>query len=186
MDDKKIIDLYWNRSETAISETANKYGRYCHRIAYNILHNNQACEECVNDTYLRTWNAIPPKRPNCLPTFLGKIIRNLSLDRYDSYTAEKRGLGQVPLVLDELQECIPSSFDTEQAVDLLTLAELLNRFLEEVKPQARRIFVQRYWYLNPIKEIAADFGISESKVKMTLLRLRKKLKQFLKEEGVYL
>lgn len=186
MDDKKIIDLYWNRSETAISETANKYGRYCHRIAYNILHNNQDCEECVNDTYLRTWNAIPPKRPNCLPTFLGKIIRNLSLDRYDSYTAEKRGLGQVPLVLDELQECIPSSFDTEQAVDLLTLAELLNRFLEEVKPQARRIFVQRYWYLNPIKEIAADFGISESKVKMTLLRLRKKLKQFLKEEGVYL
>ncbi len=184
MNDKKIIDLYWKRSEDAISETANKYGGYCHSIAYHILHNKEDSEECVNDTYLRAWNAMPPKRPNCLSAFLGKIVRNLSFDRYDGYTAEKRGGGEIPLALEELESCIPSSFDTEQAVDELALADMLNRFLSKTKPQARIWFVRRYWYLDPVKEIAAAFGVSESKVKMTLLRLRKKLKQFLEEEGV--
>ncbi len=186
MEDKKIVDLYWKRSETAISETANQYGRYCHRIAYNILHNNEDCEECVNDTYLRAWNAIPPKRPDRLSTFLGKIVRNLSLDRYERYTAEKRGLGQVPLALDELEGCVPAFSNAEQVTDDLALAEVLNRFLAGVKSEQRKIFVQRYWYLNPVKEIAAYFGISESKVKMTLLRLRGKIKRFLEEEGVNL
>lgn len=184
MDDKKIIDLYWNRSETAISETARKYGRYCSHIAYHILHNSQDCEECVNDTYLRAWNTIPPHRPNRLSVFLGKIVRNLSLDRYDSYTAQKRGGGQVPLALHELKDCIPASSDTEQAVGELALAELLNRFLAGLKPQQRIMFVQRYWYLCPVKEIAAELGVGQSKVKMTLLRLRSSLKQFLEEEGV--
>ncbi len=184
MDDKKIIDLYWERSETAISETAYKYGTYCRRIAYNILHNNEDSEECVNDAYLKAWNAMPPKRPSRLSAFLGKIVRNLSLDRYDRYTAEKRGYGQVPLVLDELAECIPSPSGTEQAIDELLLAQTLNRFLSGIKPEPRMIFVQRYWLLNPVREISSNFGISESKVKMTLLRLRRKLKQFLEEEGV--
>lgn len=186
MDDRHIVDLFWKRSETAIAEASNKYGRYCHHIAYNILHNHQDCEECVNDTYLRAWNSIPPKQPSRLSTFLGKIVRNLSLDRYDKYTAEKRGFGQVPLALDELEECIPAPSHTEQAIDELALVGLLNRFLAGVKPEPRCIFVQRYWYLDPIKDIAADFGISESKVKTTLLRLRRKLKQFLQEEGVEL
>ncbi len=184
MDDQKIIDLYWNRSETAISETAIKYGRYCHSIAYNILHNNEDCEECVNDTYLRAWNAMPPKRPNRLSTFLGKIIRNISLDRYDTHTAAKRGGGQVALVLDELEECIPSPFGADQIIDALALAEILNRFLAEQNPEPRIIFVQRYWYMQPIQAIAADLGVSQSKVKMTLLHLRRKLKLFLEKEGV--
>lgn len=186
MEDQKIIDLYWSRSESAISETADKYGRYCRRIAYNILHNHEDCEECVNDTYFRAWNTMPPNRPNRLSAFLGKIVRNLSLDRYDSYTTEKRGLGQVPLALEELEACIPSSSDTEQVIDELALAQLLNHFLSGMKSEPRMIFVQRYWYLNSIKEIAADFDISESKVKMTLLRIRKKLKEFLEKEGVHL
>lgn len=184
MDDKTIIDLYWKRSEAAISETASKYGRYCRRIAYNILHNNEDCEECVNDAYLKAWNAMPPNRPNRLSVFLGKIVRNLSFDRYNGYTAQKRGGGEIPLALEELEECIPASFDTEQAMDALALADMLNRFLAGVKPEARILFVRRYWYLDPVKEITASAGVSESKVKTTLLRLRRKLKQFLEEEGV--
>ena len=150
------------------------------------MHNNQDCEECINDTYLKAWNTIPPKYPKQLSTFLGKIVRNLSLDLYDKYTAEKRGFGQVPLVLDELEGCIPAASRTEQAIDEFALAELLNHFLAGVKQEQRSIFVQRYWYLNSVKEIAENFGISESKVKMTLLRIRRRLKQFLGEEGVYL
>lgn len=184
MDDKTIIDLYWKRSETAISETANKYGRYCRRIAYNILHNNEDCEECVNDAYLKAWNAMPPKRPNRLSVFLGKIVRNLSFDRYNGYTAKKRGGGEIPLVLEELEACIPASSDTEQALDELALGEMLNCFLAGVKPEARILFVRRYWYLDPVKEIASSSGISESKVKTTLMRTRNQLKQFLEKEGV--
>ncbi len=186
MEDQTIIDLYWNRSEDAIAETANKYGRYCRRISYNILYNHEDCEECVNDTYLKAWNTMPPARPARLPAFLGKIVRNLSLDRYERSMAKKRGTGQVPLALFELEECIPSSSDTEAVIDNLFLAQLLNRFLAETKPKARKIFVQRYWYFMSVKEIAADLGVGESYVKMTLSRLRGKLKQFLEKEGVTL
>lgn len=164
MDDRKIIDLYWKRSESAISETAKKYGRYCLQIAFHILHNHEECEECVNDTYWRAWNAIPPNRPNRLAVFLGKITRNLSLDRYAHNTAEKRGKGEVPLALNELAECIPSSFDTEQAVDAHILTELLNHFLSGIKQETRIIFIKRYWYLFPVKEIASELNIGESKV----------------------
>ena len=107
MDDKQILDLYWERSEAAISETSKKYGKYCRYIAFNILHNDEDSEECVNDTYLRAWNSIPPNRPSVLKTFLGKITRNLSLDRYELLNAKKRNGGQMPLILDEIQECIP-------------------------------------------------------------------------------
>jgi DNA-directed RNA polymerase specialized sigma24 family protein len=107
MDDSKIVELFFDRSELAISETSKKYGRYCHYIAYNILRNNKDAEECVNDTYLRAWNSIPPKRPNKLQTYLGKITRNLALNMLEKLTAQKRGKGQIPLVLDELGECIP-------------------------------------------------------------------------------
>ena len=107
MDDKQILDLYWERSEAAISETSKKYGKYCRYIAFNILHNDEDSEECVNDTYLRAWNSIPPNRPSVLKTFLGKITRNLSLDRYELLNAKKRNGGQMPLIFDEIQECIP-------------------------------------------------------------------------------
>lgn len=186
MDDGQIIDLYWARSEVAISETANKYNKYCHTIAYNILHNNEDSEECVNDTYMRAWGVMPPQRPNRLSTFLGKITRNLSLNRYEKYTAEKRGFGQVPLVLDELQDCIPATNSVEQTIEDATLIEIFNRFLASLPTNTRKVFIRRYWYLSPIKEIATDYRFSESKVKMTLLRARNELKQILEKEGVIL
>ena len=176
MDDSKIIELYMDRSEQAISETARKYGRYCHYIAYNILHNDEDSEECVNDTYLRTWNSIPPKRPNKLQTFLGKITRNLSLNKYEKQSAEKRGSGQIPLILDELTECIPADRNSETLVEDMVIKETLDRFLENLSADARKIFVRRYWYMSSVKEIAEEYGLSESKVTVTLFRTRQKLK----------
>lgn len=186
MNDKQIIELYWARSEAAISETANKYGKYCHAIAFNILYNNEDSEECVNDTYTRAWGAIPPKRPNRLSTFLGKITRNLALNRYEKYTAEKRGFGQIPLALDELQDCIPAIGSVEQNIEDTALIEILDHFLGTLSVETRKVFMRRYWYLSPIKEIAEDYGFSESKVKMTLLRARNMLKQILEKEGIML
>ena len=184
MDDGQIIDLYWARSETAISETANKYSKYCHAIAFNILHSNEDSEECVNDTYMRAWDAMPPKRPNRLSTFLGKITRNLSLNKYEKYAAEKRGCGQVPLALDELQDCVPAAGNVEQTIEDAELIAIFNRFLAALPTDTRKVFMQRYWYLCPIKEIAEDYSFSESKVKMTLLRARNELKQILEKEGI--
>jgi RNA polymerase sigma-70 factor (ECF subfamily) len=186
MDDTKIIDLYWARSENAISETATKYGKYCRTIAYNILRNNEDSEECVSDTYLRAWEAMPPQRPRRLQAFLGKITRNLSLDRYKRLSAEKRGGGEVPVALDELLECIPAENSTEKAIEDIALTESLNRFLGTLSTESRRIFLRRYWYLTPVKEIAKEYSIGESKVKMSLLRSRKELKQFLEKEGITL
>ena len=129
MDDSKIVELYLERSENAIAETSKKYTRYCHSISFNILHNSQDAEECVNDTYLRAWNAIPPNQPNQLSTFLGKITRNLSFNRYKQYSAEKRGFGQAELALSELEDCIPAKTDVEQASNEKELVEAINKFL---------------------------------------------------------
>lgn len=186
MDDRQIIEMYNERSETAISATADKYGKYCYSVAYHILYNEQDSEECVNDTYLRTWEAIPPQCPDKLSAFLGKITRNLALNRYRYYVREKRGCGQVPLVLDELQECVPAPNGTEQAVEEKHLVEVLNRFTRELPVEKRMMFVRRYWYMSSIGEIAEDFEISEGNVKMTLLRIRNKLKQTLEKEGIVL
>lgn len=180
LDDNQIVDLYWERSENAICETAKKYSRYCHYIAFNILHSNEDSEECVNDAYLNTWNSIPPHRPVVLKTFLGKIVRNLS----KQLNAEKRCNGQIPLIIDELQDCLPSSESTERIVDDMLLADVFNRFLASIPAERRKIFMRRYWYLSPIKDIAIDYNISESKVKMSLFRSRNELKQILLKEGI--
>ena len=186
MDDRQIIALYNERSETALSETANKYGRYCRTIAYNILYNEEDSEECVNDTWMRAWESIPPQCPERLSAFLGKITRNLALNRYKNNTREKRGGGQAVLVLEELAECVPGTDSTEQAVEEALLVEVLNGFLEELPVEKRKIFMRRYWYLSSVKEIGLDFGMSESNVKMTLLRLREKLRKVLEKEGILL
>ena len=186
LDDRKIIDLYWRRSEAAIGETANKYARYCHSISFNILHDMEDAEECVNDTYLRAWNAMPPQRPNILAVFLGKITRNLSLDKFRNYSAGKRGFAQTTLALDELAECVPAAASVEQTMDDHELAEALNRFLKSLPRQKRVMFVQRYWYLMPIKAVAEHLGESESQVKSALLRTRNALKSFLEKEGITL
>ena len=186
MDDNKIIDLYWERSELAISETANKYERYCYSISYNILYSEEDAEECVNDTYLSAWKSMPPHRPARLATFLGKITRNLSLNRFKQYKAEKRGLGQTALTLSELEECIPAPDSMEQATDEAVLVESLNRFLYGLPKIKRNIFIRRYWYMNSIRDIAQQAHMSESKVASMLFRLRNELKLHLEKEGILL
>ena len=186
MEDKQIIDLYWNRAEKAIEETTQKYGNYCRAIAYNILHNKEDAEECVNDTCLQAWNSIPPKRPEHLAIYLGKITRNLALNRLKYYSAEKRGNGQVDLVLSELEECISAGTSVEQQMDEAFLTRAIETFLYSQPPENRNIFIRRYWYLASVKEIANSYGMSESKVISLLYRMRKKLKIFLEKEGIIL
>lgn len=184
MEDHKIIELYWLRLEQAISETSNKYGKYCHIISYNILHNTEDVHECVNDTWLAAWNTMPPKRPDRLGAFLGKITRNLSLNRYKSYTAKKRGAGQTEFVLSELEGCLPTDDHVEEVIDQIALTTAIENFLYAQTPERRNIFVRRYWYLSPIEEIAKDFSMSRSKATSLLFRMRKELKLYLEKEGV--
>ena len=185
MEDQEIVALFWARSEEAIREASGKYGRYCRYIAEQILHSREDSEECVNDALLQAWRTIPPQRPQHLSVFLGRITRNLSLNRWEREQACKRGGGQVPLALEELQECLPSPRSGQLAEDL-ALSEACSRFLDSLPAEARRLFLRRYWYFTPIKEIAAAFGLSESKVKMSLLRSRRKLKKYLEKEGIIL
>lgn len=186
MDDQQIIELFWQRSENAIAEVDRKYGSYCHHIAWGILGSREDSEECVSDTWLRAWDAIPPQRPGDLATFLGKITRNLALDRYASRGAKKRGGGQLPLALEELRDCVPAGDPTAQLIDRVVLTGALNQFLASLTPEARNIFLRRYWYFSSLREIAMDLGVSESKVKMSLLRSRGKLKKILQKEGIAL
>ena len=185
LDDKEIVDLYWERSEKAITETDKKYGRYCHYIAYQILADNEDAEEIVNDTYLKTWNTVPPNRPDPLKGYLGKISNRLALDRYNSKKAAKRGGGQLPAVLHELSECIPTNDNREDIGYSVALRDALGRFLKALPERTRTIFVRRYWYVTPITEIAEEFGMKESNVAMLMLRTRLKLKEFLEKEGLY-
>ena len=181
MDDEKIIDLYWQRSESAIEFTAEKYGKYACSIAYHILGNQEDGDECVNDAYIKVWNSIPPQRPSSLSAFLGAVTRNLSLDRYRANHAAKRGGGQVGLALDELTLAVPENCGLDEG---LALTEALNRFLAELSPQTRKVFMRRYWHFDSIKEIAQRYGLSEGGVKMQLARTRHALKKYLEREGV--
>lgn len=186
MRDHEIVDLYWKRSETAITATSAKYGSYCHTISYNILNNEEDAEECVNDTWLGAWKSMPPQRPNRLAAYLGKITRNLSINRYKQYTAERRGGGQTELALAELEDCVPASTMVEQVVEEKTLVDAINRFLYAQPEQKRNIFIRRYWYLYSIRDIASVYGMSESKVASLLFRMRNELKNHLEKEGIAL
>ena len=186
MEDKDIIRLYFERSEKAISETALKYGALLSGIAFGILRSREDAEECVSDTYKKAWDSIPPGEPKRLSAYLGKITRNLSLNRYSQLTAQKRGGGSRDVALEELEECIPAEGDVQRQVEDAELAELINGFLDRLNRESRIIFMRRYWYFCTVSEIAADMHASESKVKMSLLRTRKKLKQYLEKQGVAL
>ena len=186
MKDNEIIDLYWNRDEAAITATADTYGNYCYSIAYNILCNNEDAEECVNDTWLNAWKSIPPQRPKRLSTYLGKITRNLSLNRYKLLTTQKRGMGQVELALSELEGCVPAQTDMEQATDEMVLVRAIETFLRAYPRTERNIFIGRYWYLYPIRDLAEAYHMSESKVASLLYRMRNKLKLHLEKEGIAL
>ncbi len=182
MEDNRIVDLFWARSEDAIAETEKKYGRYCHYIAYQILYSDEDANEVVNDTYLKLWKTIPPKRPNPLKSYVGMISRQLALDAYEARHTQKRG-GQVSLALDELSECVSDSSNGSDMSENVALSDSLSRFLRSLPQRTRKIFVRRYFYMSPIAEIARDFSMKESNVTMLLLRTRKKLEQFLKKEG---
>lgn len=182
MEDERIIDLYWARDQIAIRKTEEKYGNYLGGIAWRILADRQDCEECLNDTWLRAWNAMPDARPPILSAFLGAITRNLSLDCYRRKHAARRGGGQVEYIFDELTDCTGGREPFEQLQEQ-ELVEALNDFLQKLPVEKRVMFVRRYWYLDPIGEIAGRCGVSEGSVKTALLRLRKKLKAHLRREG---
>lgn len=183
MDDTTIIDLYFRRSEQAITETDAKYGPYCYAIAYNILSNREDSEESVSDTYLAAWHAMPPKRPGILSAFLGKITRRLSIDRWRRCSAQKRGGGEVPLALEELENCVSGGETPEQALSRKELTACVNRFLDALPPAERSVFLCRYWYLDPIDSIAETFGFTPAKVHSMLHRTREKLRKTLEKEG---
>ncbi len=185
MEDSQIIELYWQRSESAISETSKKYGRLCRSIAMNIVGNYSDAEECENDTYVATWNAIPPTRPNVFSAFLSKITRNIALNRYEYNKAQKRN-NEFDLILDELEECIASRNTVEAAFEEGEIAALLDKFLEQLPKERRVIFVRRYWYSDAVKDIAARMQISESKVKTSLFRTRNQLQEYLSKQGIIL
>lgn len=184
MDDEKIIALYFARNEDALRETAARYSGYCNTIARSILDSSEDVEECVSDTWLKAWKSIPPNRPNSLKAYLGKITRNLAIHRYQKAYAEKRGGGQIPLVLAELAECLPDGGSIEDELDRRALTDALNRFLGSLTCEKRIVFLRRYWYGASIREIAGDFSMSESKVKSMLHRLRGELKRLLEKEGI--
>lgn len=183
MEDQQIIGLYFDRNEQAITATKTKYGRLLISISMRILHSMEDADECENDTYMRTWNAIPPQIPDVFSAFLSKIVRNLSLDRYDQMTADKRGGGETAVILDELEECVADEYAKVPGEES-GLKECLNAFLETENTDARKIFVRRYFFGYSVKEIAERYDITESKTKMSLMRSRNRLKEYLEKEGV--
>lgn len=183
MKDAAIVQLYWERNEQAIPATARKYGNYCTAIAKNILGNREDAEECVNDTYLSAWNAMPPHKPANLSTFLGKLVRNLSFNRYRRNTTLKRGGGELPAVLEELSEVVSGRDDVDTSFHRAELTDAIDGFLNRLSPQKRGIFIRRYWYTERVSDIAARYGMKEGAVSMTLNRLRHQLRRELSERG---
>lgn len=183
MDDKQIVELYWQRDEHAIEATAAKYGPYCMKISRNILEDRADSEENVNDTYLHAWNAMPPQRPAILQAFLGKIARNLALNRYKAKSAQKRQGDALALSFDELDDCAVSLSGPEIETAAAELGASISAFLRTQSEDARSMFILRYFYCDSIEEISSRFGCGESRVKTTLLRTRRKLKQHLIKEG---
>ncbi len=186
MEDGAIVALYWDRNESAIKETADKYGRYLHKIARNILTVREDAEESVNDTYLHAWNAMPPHRPQVLSTFLGRITRHLSIDIYRKRHSAKRGGSEYALSLDELSDCVQGKGSPEEAMDAKELAGHINGFLQGLAPETRKLFISRYYFFDPIADAVASLGMTEGKAKTLLFRTRQKLKEYLEKEGYVL
>ena len=186
MEDSAIIDLYWQRKETAIEATASKYGIFLTTLSRNILHSTDDAEECVNDTYLRAWNAIPPQRPSALKVWLGRITRNLSLDRWRKKHADKRFGEETDILLGELDTCVPSPANIDRHLEDRFIAEVISDFLRGQSRRNRAIFLQRYWYGASISEISRTFNCSESAVKLSLFRTRSALRNTLEQEGITL
>ena len=183
MEDSRIIGLFFERSEQALEELDRKYGAAVKKTAANILSDRLDTEECVNDTYLRVWNSIPPQKPNPLVSYVCKIARNLALDRYRSNTAEKRN-GNLDLVLEEMEECIPSNMSVETELEAQELTQEINRFLSALPKDDRFLFVRRYWYGDSVADLAAMTGGSANRISVRLFRIREKLRNTLTKEGL--
>lgn len=182
MEDEKIVEHYWQRNEIAISETEMKYGKYCHAIAYNILYSHEESDECVNDTWNGAWHAIPPQKPSKLQYFLGRITRNIAIDRYRFYTAQKRR-AEVEIAIDEYWECIPNK--AAPIEDEIVLKQAINGFLASLEPRTRVIFMRRYWYSMSVKDIASGMHLTESHVSVILHRTRSRFKDYLEKEEIF-
>ena len=182
-EDKEIVKMYWDRNEQAIAETSAKYGRYCTYIAMNILNDPENAEECVNDAYLNVWNSIPPHKPSMLSAFLGKIVRNLSLNRYKHIHTAKRGGNEIDLILDELGEIVSGEDAVPDIVIRKELIETINGFISTLSKEKQYMFFRRYWYSDSVKAIAAQCGRTENHISVELGRIRNKLRKYLTERG---
>lgn len=184
LDDARIVDLYWQRSEDAVPQTVIKYGGYCRTIAWNILQNAEDAEECVNDTWLGAWSSMPEHRPSLLAPYLARLTRWLCLNRLDERKRLKRGGGEASLALEELDNTLASAEDAQRTLERKELSQAIDRFLSTLDVTERRVFLARYWFMLPVKDIAGRYDFTQSKVKSMLLRTRRKLKNYLKEEGL--
>lgn len=182
MEDVAIIELYWARNEDALTQTDRKYGPMCRSLAFNILSDQQDSEECVNDTWHRAWNTMPPQRPSSLRAYLGRIVRNLSISRLRERTAQKRG-GGVKVMFSELEDCLPSTTRIDQDMDAKELAHAISRWLRTLDADDRVLFVRRYWYGEPLHTLAAQWGFESNRMAKRMLKLRRSLKQSLEQEG---
>lgn len=183
IDDKRIIELLFERSEKGLVELDVKYGKLCHKLSYNILNSRQDAEECVNDAYLGVWNAIPPTKPDPLRAYVCKVVRNISLKLYHKKEAEKRS-SEYDVALQELEDCLPAPSTVEAEVETMELALMIEQFLDTMNDENSVIFLRRYWFSDTYAEIAERMGISEKSVSMRLVRIRKQMRQYLLEREV--
>lgn len=184
LDDKSIIELFFDRSEKAIEELDSKYGKLCHKLSHNILNNRQDAEECVNDAYLSVWNAIPPAKPDPLRAYLCKVVRNLSLKSYYKKAAEKRN-SAYDIAMQELEDCLSAPDTVETELETKELKRMIESFLDTLSEENRMVFLRRYWFSDSYAEIAERVGISQKNVSMRLVRIRNQLKQYLVKREVY-
>ncbi|MBP3205121.1 MAG: sigma-70 family RNA polymerase sigma factor [Lachnospiraceae bacterium] len=185
MEDSKIIELYFQRDEQAISETDRKYGALCHTIALHILSDEQDAQECVNDAYHRVWKSIPPQKPDNLKCWLGRVVRNIALDLWRKNHRQKRYSG-MELILEEMEECIPAGGTVEDHLEELELGRLISDWLHTLSPKNRVLFIRRYWNGEPVKDVAKILGMNANKAAGRLYRLRNGLREYLEKEGVNL
>lgn len=186
MDDSRILALYRKRDEAAIAATDKQYGSYCRSIAFRILQNEEDAAECVSDAYWRVWNAIPPACPPCFRLFLGKVVRQSAIHRLEQRLADKRGGGQLPVILDELEACLPSAQTPDAVTDSMVIRDTLNRFLDTLSAKDKTVFLRRYWYMDSVAEIARALHTTDNHVYVLLHRTRQKLRTMLEKEGISL
>ncbi len=183
MEDRQIIDLYWQRNEAAIAETGRKYGCYCNSIAMNLLENREDAEECVNDTWYQAWVRIPPARPKCLSVWLGCIVRRIAINLWHKNHAKKRDCA-LEILLSELEDCIPAPDTSMQAVQESALTQSIQKWLATLSAQERAVFIRRYWHGTSINALAAQLGLPAGRLTQQLFRLRQKLRTHLEQEGI--